>query len=123
MAVVVEVSLKEYFESRLTDLKTYVETKFDSTKEAVTKAENATEKRFESVNEFRETLNTQQKTFVTRVESDVQTEGLKARLKLLEDAAALKTGEGKGAQNLWAVILAIAGLISIAASIALRFIK
>lgn len=35
-------------------------------KEAVTKAENASDKRFESVNEFRKTLDDQTKTFLTR---------------------------------------------------------
>ncbi len=36
-----------------------------SSKEAVTKSEGATEKRFDSVNEFRQTLSDQTKTFVT----------------------------------------------------------
>lgn len=38
-------------------------------KEAVSKAENATEKRFDSVNEFRNTLKDQQGTYVTRSEA------------------------------------------------------
>ena len=40
----------------------------DSSKEAVLKAENATEKRFEGVNEFRATLTDQAARFVTRKE-------------------------------------------------------
>lgn len=39
-----------------------------SSKEAVTKAESATEKRFDSVNEFRATLTDQASRFVTRKE-------------------------------------------------------
>ena len=43
-----------------------------ASKEAVIKAEMATEKRFENVNEFRKTLSDQTVSFVTRVESDVK---------------------------------------------------
>lgn len=42
----------------------------DAAKEAITKAETATEKRFDSVNEFRQTLSDQTRTFMPRTEAE-----------------------------------------------------
>jgi uncharacterized phage infection (PIP) family protein YhgE len=69
-------SHKDYFDSKFTAQKDLNEAilkerdakltdKFESLATAINKAETATEKRFESVNEFRATLTDQQKTFVT----------------------------------------------------------
>jgi hypothetical protein len=43
-----------------------VDATFDASKEAITKAENANERRFDAVNEFRSQLNDQQAQFVLR---------------------------------------------------------
>ena len=50
---------------------------------AVLKAETATEKRFESVNEFRGTLDQQQRTLIPRSEVDVLMRGLEEKLSTL----------------------------------------
>jgi hypothetical protein len=49
-------------------LKEYTDQRFDAMQMAVLKAEQATEKRFEGVNEFRTTLSDQQRTFLPRQE-------------------------------------------------------
>lgn len=54
-----------------------------TTKEAVTKAENANEKRFESVNEFRNTLKDQATHFLTRTESVAVTAPLERAVEAL----------------------------------------
>lgn len=68
-------------------------------KEAVVKAENASEKRFEGVNEFRQTLSDQAATFISRSEFNA----LKERLD---------RGEGRsgGLNDGWKWLLAIAAL-------------
>ena len=47
---------------------------------AVTKAESATEKRFEGVNEFRNTLSDQQRTFIPRQEVDLTFKNIASRI-------------------------------------------
>ncbi len=76
---------------------------------AVSKAETATEKRFDSVNEFRKALTDQTSTFVSRIEFD----SLKERLDRAE-------GRAGGYSSLWGYIAAAGGLIIAALTIILK---
>lgn len=58
------------------------------TDRALTKQENATEKRFESVNEFRQQLNDQTKTFISRTEVEGAVGQFTVRLRELADLTA-----------------------------------
>lgn len=73
------ISLKEYVNDKIDNLEKSIDTRFESviqsTKSALnaadkatTKAEDASDKRFESVNEFRQTLSDQATKFVVRGE-------------------------------------------------------
>jgi hypothetical protein len=87
---------------------------------AVQKAEAATEKRFESVNEFRGTLDNQQRTLIPRSEVDVLVRGLNEKIAQLTKQMDAMTSERKGGQQMWAVI--VAGVMTLIAlgSLALR---
>jgi len=89
----------------------------NSNNKAIEKVEIATEKRFESVNEFRQTLSDQTKTFITRSEamqavgSNVEKiDDLKSRMDRLE-------GRSGGTNASWMMIVQtvamVAGLIAI----------
>jgi hypothetical protein len=80
-------------------------------KEAVTKAETAAEKRFESVNEFRNTLSDQQRNLMPRSEAEVkfdsftkQIDGVVARLDKSE-------GKGVGLSMGWGIFIGLVGVI------------
>lgn len=75
-------------------------------KEAVIKAENATERRFEAVNEFRQTLSDQAGTFVSRAEYNA----LKERMDRGE-------GRGSGLSAGWGYIVGAGGLIVVAIAV------
>lgn len=62
------ISLKEYFDSQILEKEKRYEQRFVAQQDAVLKAETATDKRFESVNEFRQTLADQQNTFASKIE-------------------------------------------------------
>jgi homoserine kinase len=73
------VPLREHFEAVLAERDIRYQQRFEaqtkaidaalsSAEKAVTKAETATERRFEGVNEFRQTLSDQAATFISRVE-------------------------------------------------------
>jgi len=81
-------------------------------KEAVTKAENAAEKRFESVNEFRNTLSDQQRTLMPRPEAELLIKGLSDRLTKLETVNTETQGQGQGKEALWGWIVGISGFIT-----------
>lgn len=64
-----------------------VSTALESADRAVSKAEIATDKRFESVNEFRAQLTDQANTFLLRSEADVRLRALGDRITRLEEVA------------------------------------
>lgn len=84
-------------------------------KEAVTKAEMASEKRFDSVNEFRNSLKDQQQTLATKAEVDVRFRFAEDAIKTLQDSRLKAAGSTEGMTNLWAILfgacsLGIAGI-------------
>ena len=138
-------SHKEYFDSKFIAQKDMSDAilrerdaklvdKFESLATAINKAETATEKRFEGVNEFRNTLSDQQKTFLTSNEYKSAHQNLldlvntstkttsdtiltqKERIDKIENIK-------QGGQSTWMMIVGIVAFISALFSIALHFIK
>lgn len=98
-------------------------------KEATTKAEVASEKRFESVNEFRKTLSDQTATFLPRSEADARMNGLSEKIddfktatvaaqSNIETRLATYAGRSGGAASLWGYILGALGAVSIIVTLA-----
>lgn len=86
-------------------------------KEAVTKAEVAAEKRFESVNEFRSTLSDQQRMLLPRLEAEVKFvnveknfDAMTKEISSLRESRAVHSGKETGIKDFWALL---AGLIGI----------
>lgn len=80
-------------------------------KEAVQKAEAASEKRFDSVNEFRNTLKDQQLTLTPRAEVDARFKELDRRVTDLAAEMARRASESRGATELWGFIAGALGLL------------
>ena len=81
------VSLREYVDTRFASQEKAVESALTSAKEAVIKAEMATERRFENSNEWRNTVETLQRTYMPRTEAiqlnSAVTEKIEAVQKML----------------------------------------
>lgn len=140
-----EISLKEYFESLLIEKDKRYEQKFNDTKiavdaaliaadktvaaalagqkEAVTKAEVAAEKRFESVNEFRNTLSDQQRNLMPRSEAEIQFKSLNEKVDNLKLQNISELGQGMGVKEGMGYIIGIIGVVSAIIAILSRFIK
>jgi hypothetical protein len=93
-----------------------VQTALASAEKAVTKAETAAERRFESVNEFRQTLTDQASTFITRAEAEVRftaiAEKIDAaveRVDKTEGRADRDEGRSTGLNAGWVYLLAAIG--------------
>lgn len=95
----------------------------NSAKEAVEKAETATEYRFKSVNEFRATLTDQTARFIPRVEVDSRVQAMGDKIIDLSARMDRADGKGIGIAAIWGVILGGAGLLSIIATITLNVIR
>ncbi len=106
-----DISLKEYFDSRLEEQDKRNAQRFDAqekavgaalaaSEKAVLKAEGAAEKRFESVNEFRGALDDRQRTLMPRTEAEL-------RLNVLEDWIKTRGGESSGFKTGWALAIGI----------------
>ena len=78
---------------------------------AVNKAEMATEKRFEGVNEFRNTLSDQQRTFISRTELDVMFESINDKIDLLETNSISKQSQGVGLKEGWGWAVGLIGIV------------
>jgi hypothetical protein len=84
-----------------------------SSEKAVAKAEIATEKRFDSVNEFRATLSDQAANLIPRREADTKFaawddkfEDLKKEIAGLRESRSGATGTGVGLKAMWGYVLA-----------------
>ena len=86
-----------------------------SAEKAVTKAELAAERRFESVNEFRQTLSDQTNSFLTRNEYTAQHTAATDRISSIEQQLVEIRGKSAGKSDLWGVL---AGVIAIVLSLA-----
>jgi len=109
------VPLKEHIERLLSERDRQYAQRFDAqekavasalaaAKEAVLKAEAASDRRFESVNEFRQTLTDQAATFAPRAEVDL-------RFASLEKDRDHSAGRGAGLNAMWGYVVGAAGLV------------
>jgi hypothetical protein len=78
---------------------------------AVAKAENATEKRFESVNEFRGTLDNQQRTLIPRSEVDVMVRGLEEKIANNTKQLDAMNAERAGLKGGWGYAVGVVGFV------------
>jgi hypothetical protein len=78
---------------------------------AVSKAELAADKRFESVNEFRKTLDDQQRTLMPRQESDRAFQGLTDKFVSLKEQLDALVAERVGIKGGWGYAVGLVGAI------------
>src|SRR5260221_9850687 len=110
--------LKKYFDARLDTIERVANERFKYTEIAVQKAEIATEKRFESVNEFRKALSDQTNTFITRTEYNIQHQVVLEKLASLIDRFNIATGQDTGrTTNLSLIGNVILGFVAVLALI------
>ena len=86
-----EVSLREYIEARLRELKRTIDLKYQTTEKATLLATYALEKRLESMNEFREAMKDQAQKFLTKNEFDIRHRRMEEDIKMLEETRVTKS--------------------------------
>jgi len=121
------VSLKEYFDMRLKHIEETMNERLVSQASAVKIAHDAVERRLESMNEFRQSLTDQNKTFVSLAEFDAYKTMVRQDLsRLSTDITSLNLSRaelsGKASQSQVLLSLAI-GITSLVITIVKLFIK
>jgi hypothetical protein len=91
-----------------------------SSEKAILKAETATEKRFDSVNEFRQAMRDQQETFASKSETNLRLEELSKRLDRVTSGMELSTGKSSGIVT---VALGLAWLVTTGIALLAIFLR
>lgn len=104
------------YEDRFTAMDEKTGLALTSSKEAVQKAEIATEKRFDSVNEFRGSLKDQAATLLTRAEAETRFNSLEKDIQGLRESRSEAAGSSR-------TFMAIIGFAIVLVQIVLRFWK
>lgn len=90
---------------------------------AVAKAEAASEKRFEGVNEFRNTLSDQQRTLIPRTEVDVLVRGLNEKIGGLTKQMDAMVSERRGVRGGYGYAVGLVGFVLTVMTLALLVFK
>lgn len=109
-------TLKAHHDQRFADQDKAVTAALQAAKEATTKAERAAERRFESVNEFRQQLSDQAAHFMPRAEAE-------QRIKTLESWRSSQEGRSGGMGGLAAALVSGISVLVAVASIVIAFNK
>jgi septation ring formation regulator EzrA len=115
------VSLKDYVESVVHALEKNIHNRLEQMDKAVCKAEAATEKRFESVNEFRLQLGDQARTFMPRQEYEQAHKNVVDKIEELKTRFDKVENMKQGGNVVWAYVLSAISLIAAIIAIATRF--
>lgn len=91
----------------------------EAAKVAVLKAEAASDKRFENVNEFRATLADQQRTLIPRTEVEASLRAIDFRIVQLEERLQDQSSRDKGGKEGYSNVIAIIGVVSLVIGIVL----
>jgi len=111
------------YEQRFLSSQQALNAALESASTAVIKAETATEKRFDSVNEFRATLADQQRTYMPRSEVDIIIKNLEERVSINANQISTLVGQKSGRTDQTGYILAILGGISTIVTVILYVVK
>jgi hypothetical protein len=90
---------------------------------AVIKAETASEKRFDSVNEFRGAMADQTATLMPRVEAEARLASMTEKLGELADRLNRSEGKGSGLASAGSILVAVISVVFGLAGIALALLK
>lgn len=104
-------TIREHLNAVIREKDAQYQDRFDSMERAVAKAEVASEKRFDSVNEFRSTLADQQRTLMPRTETEVKFGSVYERLSKLEEIESARHAGGLGVKSGWGWAVAVVALV------------
>lgn len=106
------VSLREYVDIRFDAQEKATTAALASAERAVAKAEAASDKRFDSVNEFRAALNDSARTQMPRSEAEQAIKGMSEKIDDLAKRVSANEERGRGLNQGWVLMVGIVGVVS-----------
>lgn len=103
-------TLKEHIDTKFADRQKLLDERYETQSEAIRKAESATEKRFEGVNEFRHTLSDQAARFMSRDEAIARLDRHDADITAINKRLDLTQGSSSGLDKAWGYVIGAVGL-------------
>jgi len=92
-----KISIKEYFDSKIVELKNYMDTRFNAIDDSTKLAASNWNARLESMNHFRESMKDQTRQYITRVEYNGNADKISSDIRFLRECIA--KNEGKASQQ------------------------
>jgi hypothetical protein len=114
------ISLREYVDIRFDAQEKAVNAALAASDRAVNKAEMASEKRFDAVNEFRAALNDSSRLLMPRSESEQSYKVLANKIETLESRQNARDERGRGMSDIWGYIVGAIGVAALIVSIFMR---
>lgn len=112
------VTLREYVDMRFESIRDEIRTAREETKtalaaadKAVAKAETASDKRFEGVNEFRAALSDSSRMLMPRAESEAMMKALSEKIEKIDDRISSREERSQGRGDLWGWIVGAVGAL------------
>jgi len=105
------ISLREYVDIRFDAQEKAVQSALASADRAVAKAESASDKRFDGVNEFRSSLNDQTRTLMPRAEYEQAMRAMNEKIDILTARVNTRDDRGRGIGDFAGWIVAVAGVL------------
>jgi hypothetical protein len=87
------ISLRDYFDNRFTELKNYMDIKFNSIEKSTCLAQENLNARLENMNEFRNSLKDQTANFITRTEHESLIQKYDSDIRVLRETQAEARGK------------------------------
>lgn len=103
-------TLEKYLSSRIDGIKDNTSIAMAAADKAVSKAETAAEKRFDSVNEFREAMKDQQASFADKQQTDFRLKAIEGRLK---EIGGVSIGVAVSASVVVGLVTAMAAIVTV----------
>lgn len=107
-----KLSLIEGLKTQIASVHREIDIETIATKTAIAKADTATEKRFESVNEFRAQMADQSALFISRREVEAMVNANADKVASLTDRINRSEGRGMGMNQIWGYIVGAIGLVA-----------
>jgi hypothetical protein len=101
-------------------LREYVDVQFSAIKEAVSKAETASDRRFDGVNEFRAQLGDQTRLLMPRLEAEEKFKSMEKTINDLTTRVNAREDRGRGMGEIWGYIVGAVGAAALILSLVLR---
>lgn len=114
-------TLHVHLQKQIADLRTLLDERYSTQTRNVDSALAAVDKRFDAVNEFRQTLSDQTSSFMPRIEAEARMTAFDIQLRALNQIVTRHQGRTTGMDKSWVMLVGAVGVIATLVALVSRF--